>query len=317
MSSTFAPPTAPPPAGPPPAGSAWNPPELPQLDEAAHGRRRGGARLLVAALAAVAVIAVGIGAIVAIGSSRDGGVTLPAVEPFSLAAAAQNTVDARSVEFDLTVTAGDTGTVAVSGSIDNETKLVVVSTDMSGLLGLGDAIPIGDGSFELLYDAAGGVIYLDAAAFGGLLPGDSAWVSADLGALAEMSGTPLDDMQRELFVDPTDAARLLLDSDNAVEVGNETIDGVDTVHYQVTVDVAAAIAASPQAGAELGAADVALPDTVTYDVWVTSDNGLRRVSFDLAAAGQSVSMVLDIHASDQPLDVEVPTDAFDITAWLG
>ena len=285
--------------------------------EAPTGGRRRGAAVVVTMLAVVAVVVVGIGALVAIGSSRDGGVTLPAVEPFSLAAAAQNTVEARSVAFDLTVTAGDTGTLAVSGSIDNETKMVVVSTDLSGLLGLGDALPVGDGSLELLYDAAAGVIYLDAAAFGGLLPGDSAWVSADLGTLAEMSGRPLDEMQRELFVDPTDAARLLLDSDNVVELGNETIDGVATVHYQVTVDVAAAIAASPQAGAELGAADVELPDTVTYDVWVTSDNGLRRVSFDLAVAGQSVAMVLDMQASDQPLDVEVPTDAFDITSWLG
>ena len=52
-------------------------------------------------------------------------------------------------------------------------------------------------------------------------------------------------------------------------------------------------------------------------MWVTSGNELRRVSFDLAVAGQNVAMVLDMQASDQPLDVEVPTDAFDITAWLG
>ncbi len=86
-----------------------------------------------------------------------------------------------------------------------------------------------------------------------------------------------------------------------VEVGNETIDGVDTVHYEVTVDVADAIAASPQAGSKLGEVGVDLPDTVTYDVWVTSDNQLRRASFDVTVADQTVAMVLDMRPSDQPL----------------
>jgi hypothetical protein len=82
----------------------------------------------------------------------------------------------------------------------------------------------------------------------------------------------------------------------------------------VTVDVAAAIAASPQAGSKLAGVD--LPDTVTYDVWVTSDNQLRRASFDVTVADQTVAMVLDMRPSDQPLDMQVPTDSFDITGLL-
>ncbi len=308
MSTTFAPPSG------SAAGPAWDPPHA--APDPAPVERRGGAALVAAV---VALVVLGVGAFVAVGSSE--GDTLPAVEPFSLAAAAQNTIDARSVEFDLTVSAGDLGDVTVAGAVDNETKLMSVSADLSALLSLDAAMPIGedggDGSVELLFDASTGVVYLGADVLGDLLPADSAWVSADLGVLAEKSGRSLDEMQNELFVDPAESARLLLDSDNVVEVGNETIDGVDTVHYEVTVDLAAAIAASPQAGSKLGEAGVELPDTVTYDVWVTSDNQLRRASFDVTVADQSRSaMVLDMRPSDQPLDQQVPADSFDITGLL-
>ena len=132
------------------------------------------------------------------------------------------------------------------------------------------------GDIEVLLDGDAGVMYLGADALGGLLPSDVPWLSIDLTALAENEGIPLEDMQNEWFVDPADSARLLLDADNVVEIGPETIDGVDTVRYQVTVDVADALAASPQAGSALGDAMIDVPDTVVYDVWVTADNQLRR-----------------------------------------
>jgi hypothetical protein len=260
----------------------------------------------------VALVAISVGALIAVGSRGGDGVVL--AQPFSLAAAAQNTIDARSVEFDLTVSAGDLGDLTVAGAIDNETKLMSVSTDLSALLSLDGTLPIGDGSVDMLFDASTGVVYISAVAFGDLLPGDSGWVSADLGVLAEKSGTSLDEMQSELFVDPTESARMLLDSDNVIEVGNESIDGVETVHYEVTVDLAEVIAASPQAESEFGG--VGVPDVVTYDVWVTSDNQLRRASFDFTVDDQTVAMVLDMRPSDRPLDAQVPTDSFDITGLL-
>ena len=307
MSTTFAPPTGP---------ASWSPPE--PAARAEGGRRRG--VLVVAIVAIVAIVALAVGALVATTSFGDDGVTLPAVEPFSLAAAAQNIIDARSVEFDFTVSAGDLGDVTVVGAVDNETELMSVSADLSALLSLDAGMLTGEGdgdaSVELLFDAATGMVYISAEALRGLLPADSAWVSADLGVLAEKSGSSLEEMQKELFVDPAESARLLLDSDNVVEVGNEVIDGVDTVRYEVTVDIAAAIAASPQAGSKLDEAGVDVPDTVTYDVWVTSDNELRRASFDVTVAGQTIAMVLDMRPSDQPLDMQVPADSFDITGLL-
>jgi hypothetical protein len=228
-------------------------------------------------------------------------------------------VNARTVEFDLSVTTGSYGSVSVAGAVDNETKVASISTNLASLVGLGEDTPFGDtGDIEVLLDGDAGVMYLSADALGGLLPSDAPWLSVDLTALAENEGVPLEDMKDEWFVDPTESARLLLDADNVVEIGPETIDGVDTVHYQVTVDVADALAASPQAGSALGDAMIDVPDTVVYDVWVTADNQLRRAGFELTVADQTVAVVLDMTTSDEPLVAELPSesDVFDITGFL-
>jgi hypothetical protein len=315
MTSTFAPPT-----GPPATGSS--PAPLPEFEPISPAVAPGGGRrrpfVLVAALAAV--VALGIGAFVALASERsDSGVA----EPYSLIAAAESTVAARSIEFDLTVSASDLADVTVSGAVDNEAELVSVTTDLSSLLALGDTpMPLGDGAMTVLLDGANGVLYLDASALGGFLPDGAAWVSIDLATLAEQSGQPLDDLEGELAFDPSDIAESLLATEGAVEVGAETIDGVETRRYEVTVDIAAAIAALPQADLDdalggLEVPDVDVPDTLVYDVWVTADNDLRRVAFDTEIAGQTIAMQLDMTVSDQPLGLEVPTDAFDLTGLLG
>ena len=313
MTSTFAPPTGPPVTGSPTVS-------LPEMDPVPTSRRPGGRRRPVAlAAAVVAVMAVGVAAFVALAGGRsDDGADV--AEPYSLIAAAESTIAARTVEFDLSVSASDLAELTVSGVVDNESQVVSVTTDLSSLLALGEMpMPLGDSEMTVLLDAANGVVYLDAGALGGFLSDGAAWVSIDLGVLAEQSGQSLDDIQSEFALDPTDIARSLLDTENATEVGDDTIDGVDVKQYEVTVDVAAALAAVPQAEIDSELADIELPDSVVYDVWVTADNQLRRVAFDAEIAGQTISMQLDMTTSDDSLGVELPagSDVFDLTGLLG
>lgn len=314
MTATFAPP-----AGPPVTGSpAASPPEIdpvPATNPPAGGRRRP----FALAAAVVAVMALGVAAFVALAGGRSGdGDGADVAEPYSLIAAAESTIGARTVEFDLSVSASDLAEVTVSGSVDNESQLVTLTTNLSSLLALGDMpLPLGDGEMTVLVDGANGIVYLDAGELGGFLSGGAAWVSIDLGVLAEQSGQSLDDFQDKFALDPTDIARSLLDTENASEVGTETIDGVETKRYAVTVDVAEALAAMPQADIDADVADIELPDTVVYDVWVTADNQLRRVAFDTVIAGQAIGMQLDMTTSNDAPGIELPTDAFDITGLLG
>ena len=319
MTSTFAPPTGPPATGSP--ASAFPDTELVPTAAPAPGGRR---RPVALVIAVVAMMALGVGAFVALAGSGSGD-GADVAEPYSLIAAAESTINARTVEFDLTVSASDLAEITVSGAVDNDSQLVSVTTDLSSLLALGDTpLPFGGGDMTVLVDASTGVLYLDASALGGFLPDSAGWVSIDLGTLAEQSGQALDDLQNQFAIDPSDIARSLLDTENATEIGVETIDGVEVKHYEVSVDIAAALAAVPQAELDeaLGGADlpgIELPDTITYDVWVTADNQLRRVSFGTEIAGQTIGMQLDMTTSDQPLGVELPADSevFDLTGLLG
>jgi hypothetical protein len=312
MSTTFAPPTGP---------VVWAPPASPGADALSLGpsdppTSPGGRRRPVAlALAVVAVVGLGVAALVALtAGGADQGVTLPDAPAFDLAAAAQSTIEARTVEFDLVVTTGQLGRMSLTGAVDNETQLARVTTDLSRLLGTDGML--GGATIEVLVDGANDTVYLAADALAGLLPAGSSWISLDLARLAELTGEPLADMRGQILVDPAEAARMLLDADEVDEVGTEIIDGVDTMRYRVTVDVAAALAASPQLGGPLDPAGAELPETIVYDVWVTEANELRRAAVDLVVAGETVSMVLDMTTAEGRLDLEIPADAFDITAWL-
>ena len=311
MNSTFAPPT-----GPPVTGSPMG--SHPAIEPVPVSTPPAGRRHPFAlAVAVVAVVALGVGAFVALTGSSS---VADVAEPYSLQAAAESAVAARTIEFDLSVSASDLGEVMVSGAVDNETNVVSITTDLSSLLTLGDMpLPLGDGEMTVLVDGSSGVAYLDASVLGGFLSQGAAWVSIDLGALAEQSGESLDDLAGELALDPTDIARSLLDTENATEVGVETIDGVEAKHYEVSVDVAAMLATVPQADIDPALADIDLPDTIVYDVWVTVDNQLRRVSFDTDIAGQSIALQLDLTTSGDALGVELPaaSEVFDLTALLG
>lgn len=63
------------------------------------------------------------------------------------------------------------------------------------------------------------------------------------------------------------------------DLGQEEIDGIETTHYSVTVDAAKA---RELEGTQDEPGTEALPDTVTYDLFVTEDNLLRRIQMNLS-----------------------------------
>ena len=67
-------------------------------------------------------------------------------------------------------------------------------------------------------------------------------------------------------------------------VGSEKVDGVDTDRYKVTVDTAAMTKAMKQKSV------AGMPKTLTYDMWLDSDDLLRRMQFELS--GQKVDMTM-------------------------
>ncbi|MCW2756235.1 MAG: hypothetical protein JWQ32_3646 [Marmoricola sp.] len=70
-----------------------------------------------------------------------------------------------------------------------------------------------------------------------------------------------------------------------LDVGTETIDGVQVTHYVVTVDTAKAAAAFGAASNALGSGQ---PATITYDMYLDSGKLLRQI--DMTVGGQKIDM---------------------------
>jgi len=82
-------------------------------------------------------------------------------------------------------------------------------------------------------------------------------------------------------------------------VGEEEIDGEATQHYVFTVDAAAAADAQGQQ------MPPQVPKQLSYDVWLTQDDLMRRVSFAFGP------VEAEINATEwgEPVEVEAPADA--------
>lgn len=98
---------------------------------------------------------------------------------------------------------------------------------------------------------------------------------------------------------PVDSAGDISESVTAMrKVGEEQIGTDDTIHYIVTVDTEK----SSQFLGSTEAPDVELPETLDVDMWVTTDNLMRRVVVALGTA----AMQLDYTDWGQPVDISAP-----------
>lgn len=82
-------------------------------------------------------------------------------------------------------------------------------------------------------------------------------------------------------------------------VGEEEIDGETTHHYVFTVDSAKAAEAQGQM------MPPGAPEELTYDVWLTDDDLMRRVTFELG----TVKAVIDATDWGEPVEVEAPAQS--------
>jgi len=320
-------PSLPSPAGPPIASTShpvWAPPGSPLAPQVTPEPPSRSRRPLVLVASVVALIVLGVGAVVALSGNgdSDSSEAAAAAAPFSLEVALEQTAQAQTVQFDMAVAVAGEGEITVSGAVDNDAQLMTTTVDLGSMIGIGDSNPLGDvGSMEMIVDIGNGVVYMNAEAMGGLLPVNAPWLSIDLESMAELGGQSLDDLGAAPAIDTNEVATMLLDAGEATEVGPETIDGVETKHFEVTVGLDGEIPAQVQDqldSAELDLESIDLPDSITYDVWVTENNELRRVAIDQSFAGQDLQMEINLLAVGEPVDISVPADGdvMDLTSLL-
>jgi LppX_LprAFG lipoprotein len=159
----------------------------------------------------------------------------------------------------------------------------------------------------------GTMIYLRSPLFTSNLPQGKSWLSLDLQKAAAKLGLNMSQFTQQ---SPTDTLQALEKAGSVTKVGTDVIDGTPTTHYRATIDLSKA-----SNGAKLE--QLTHLKTVPVDVWIDSENLLRRVSesYSMTASGQQVSTRMNMLFSNygEPVNVTVPsaTDTIDMTTLGG
>lgn len=178
-----------------------------------------------------------------------------------------------------------------------------------------DSMPGMPDGFETEVITAGSVMYMriDGVPEPGIFPTE--WVSFDLAASVPGFDelTAFGNGQQ----DPSNAFGYLQGAEEAEELGTETIAGVETTHYEVTVDLADSVSGVPaelrdEMRRMLRQFRKAFGTTsMPFEVWL-DDNGLvRRMIYRMGSEGGalgsfSMEMTVDVTEYGNDFDLEIP-----------
>ncbi|MDX6482098.1 MAG: hypothetical protein QOG85_2608 [Gaiellaceae bacterium] len=149
----------------------------------------------------------------------------------------------------------------------------------------------------------GTTIYMSSPLFSAELPAGKTWMKLDLEKLGQSHGIDYSSLMSQ---SPTQTLQRLGAAGSVKSVGTETIDGVETTHYQVTnLD----ISKLPQ-GSKIESLGLH-PKYGPIDVWIgTADGYVHResMSFTYSMNGQSASMDMTINLSKfgEAVNVKIP-----------
>jgi hypothetical protein len=151
--------------------------------------------------------------------------------------------------------------------------------------------------------------------------GGKRWIKLDLAAAGAQAGMDLDFAKQFEGIDPTKQVKTLLATEGVTAVGEETVNGVRTVHYSVTAPVSAYL---EQFDAETRkAVDQELNKNgvkeVKIDLWIDEQYLPRRAH---VVMGTMSDLTIDYTDYGKPVNIEAPpasetTDLAEMLKQLG
>lgn len=184
------------------------------------------------------------------------------------------------------------GSTHVEATIDASGQSFELSGDVAGLGSTDTEMDVtatfGDEKLHLLVVER--VLYVKGAEFA---PKGKKWLKVDLSDPSNPLGRIFDS------VNPGNFTAYLTGVTAFEDQGVETVDGVETRHYSVTVDTAKMLESNPMFQGQ-DASTLGLPDELTTQAYLDSDNRPVRLMVDLEATGS-----FDVHFSDYGRDVTV------------
>jgi hypothetical protein len=96
-----------------------------------------------------------------------------------------------------------------------------------------------------------------------------------------------------------------------MRVGHDTIAGVPTTHYRVTIDVASALSRMPAAMRTTSAAQLSAMGITTLpaDVWLDEQGAARQLRVKLSIRGSTAEIRCRLSPSDTAVSIDVPAPA--------
>src|SRR5262249_48621850 len=148
------------------------------------------------------------------------------------------------------------------------------------------------------------------------------WVKVDLQSALDRLGLSLPQLPVSTDQSPADGLAWLRGSKHAEKLGTETIDGVQTTHYRVRVDLKDALAqATPKQREALNRLSRFArqqgvdPASTKSDVWIGDDGLVRRTTERLGRLGSVTTTFSDFGT---PVHIEAPPadETVDVSALL-
>lgn len=248
---------------------------------------------LVATVAVVVVAALGVGGfLLATGGSDD--------ESYSLEAAAARAGDAAGTESVITTEAMGQE-VVINAEMGNTSKLMHMEMNLGGS-------PLGDMSLEAIVDGPNETIYIGAEFFAQMMPDevDAEWFKMDRSAMdaAGEDTSFFDQLDGSAQFNP---AATFEKAKSVTEIGMEEFEGEQVKHYEVVIATADLAEVDGILQGQIESMDGDLPDEIVYDMYVTEDNEIRRVTSALDFGVAKVKVEVVQHLLDTEPVIEVPS----------
>ncbi|MFM2079062.1 MAG: hypothetical protein RJA49_2952, partial [Actinomycetota bacterium] len=223
---------------------------------------------------------------------------------FALDEAAANAAAAHGAKSHITTSAMGQK-IEMDGEVNNDTGVVHLSMNLGGTVGV-------DASIEAIVDSKQAVMYVGSDFLTQLGASvDTKWVKMDKKALegAGQDTSFFDQIDLGSTVNPS----AVFDKAKSVkDLGFDEVDGEKVKHYEVTVAAADIAKMDKMLQQQLDQIGGDLPDDIVYDMYVTEDNEIRRIAYELDLGVTKVKVDTVQHLLDVPPTIAMP-DPKDVT----
>jgi hypothetical protein len=217
----------------------------------------------------------------------------------SIEQAAAKTAQAGSVKTDFTVSGG--GAKASGNGVFNTSK------DRSGKVAM--VLEVNGRKSTLDSIVTRNVLYMRAPFFAQAgIAGSQEWVKLDLVKLAQQRGLDLSSLVNASPT-PNSVLAYLKGAGKVKKVGNEKVQGTDTTHYQVTVDLERAAKRSDARTAQSIRNVMRLSGlkTIPVDAWIDGQGYLRKVRWaEHTSPVQAAKVTMLLHDFGPPVQIKPP-----------